>query len=92
MSTGAGEIAGLAEDSGQGNGIAEMAKWNHNSREELEAAGYRYEGAGICKGESCGRLIEWWRTPKGKTIPLDPDTLEPHWSTCVNAKEFRKSA
>lgn len=39
---------------------------------------------------SCKAEIEWWRTPKGKNIPLDSGTLVPHWSTCPNAADFRK--
>ena len=54
---------------------------------EFNQAGYVYENKGKCRG--CGADIEWWRTPKGKAMPLDAGTLEPHWSTCPNAKEFR---
>lgn len=65
--------------------------WPYKTLDQLEAAGYRYEGTGTCTGETCGdRVIQWWRTPKGKAIPLDPDTKEPHFSTCPDAKDFKK--
>ena len=53
----------------------------------LAEQGYSFSGKGKCKG--CGAEIEWWDTPKGKHIPLDPGTLEVHWNTCPNAKDFR---
>ncbi len=55
---------------------------------DLTAQGYEFENKGKCKG--CGADIEWWLTPKGKHIPLDAGTLEPHWNDCPNAKEFRR--
>lgn len=39
---------------------------------------------------ACNAEIEWWRTPKGKNIPLDAGTLVPHWSTCPKADQFRR--
>jgi hypothetical protein len=55
---------------------------------ELAAQGYEFKNKGTCKG--CRAEIEWWTTPKGKSIPLDAGTLEPHWSNCPNAGDFRK--
>lgn len=56
---------------------------------ELRAAGYEPPMMSTkCTG--CGAEIEFWRTPKGKQIPLDSGTLEPHWSTCPKAEHFRK--
>lgn len=55
---------------------------------ELEAAGYEFENAGRCR--ACQAEIAWYRTPAGKRMPLDEGTLEPHWSTCPNADDFRK--
>lgn len=57
---------------------------------ELVKAGYTYESKSRCIGPDCNDEIEWWRTPKGKRIPLDSGTLESHWSTCPNAEDFRK--
>jgi len=56
----------------------------------LKEAGYTFSGVGKCQSDKCGAEIEWWKTPKGKMIPLDPGTMEPHWGTCPDAKSFRK--
>jgi hypothetical protein len=56
---------------------------------ELEKAGYTFDHVGKCTGETCGQEIEWWHTPKGKYIPLNPGTMEPHWATCKSAESFR---
>lgn len=53
----------------------------------LKEAGYTFENTGTCRG--CGAEIAWYRTPKGKAIPLDEGTLIPHWGTCPNADDFR---
>lgn len=55
---------------------------------DLKAAGYEYDNTSHCRG--CGAEIEWWRTPKGRLIPLDPGTMEAHFATCPKAKDFRK--
>jgi hypothetical protein len=57
---------------------------------ELIKAGYKFDNRGRCMGKDCQAEIEWWLTPKGKRIPLDAGTLEPHWSTCPNREDFRK--
>ncbi len=64
--------------------------WNYSSREELEAAGYRFVNTSRCYGQDCGAEIDWYETPKGRKMPLDPDTLEPHFGSCPNVKEFRQ--
>ena len=55
---------------------------------DLAAQGYVFDNSAHCRG--CGAEIDWYRTPKGKKIPLDPGTLEAHWSSCPKAKDFRK--
>lgn len=55
---------------------------------ELTEQGYKFKNKAHCKG--CNAEIEWWETPHGKHIPLDAGTLESHWSTCPNAKDFRR--
>lgn len=55
----------------------------------LREAGYEPPKSSThCTG--CGAEIEFWRTPKGKQIPLDAGTLEAHRATCPNAEDFRK--
>lgn len=60
---------------------------------ELKAANYSFSDYATCRG--CGADLEWWITPSGKKIPMDPMTsgdskAVPHWSTCSNADDFRK--
>lgn len=56
--------------------------------DELRGANYSFEGDATCK--ACHADIEWWKTPKGKKIPMNARTAIPHWSTCPNAEDFRK--
>lgn len=58
------------------------------TKEGLIAAGYKFKNESHCRG--CNALIEWWETPKEKFMPLDPETLIPHWKNCPKAKDFRK--
>jgi len=55
---------------------------------ELITAGYHFESVGICRG--CHAKFEWWQTPKGRMMPLDIGTLEPHWATCPQRELFGK--
>ncbi len=66
-----------------------MMAWDYQSREELEAAGYRFLNTSRCAGKDCRAEIDWYETPKGKKMPLDPDTLETHWASCKNREMFR---
>ncbi len=54
----------------------------------LKAEGYQFAGTSLCKG--CHARIEWWITPTGKRMPLNPVTFIAHHATCPNAKDFRK--
>ncbi len=58
------------------------------NEKELAEQGYKFKNEGQCRG--CKADIEWWETPKGKLMPLNSATLEPHWSNCPNVKEFRR--
>ena len=57
---------------------------------ELAEQGYKFEGTARCSGPNCHAEIAWYKTPRGKRIPLDEGTLEPHWSSCPDAASFRK--
>ena len=59
------------------------------TEQSLAQKGYKFIRTAKCRGENCGQEIEFWETPKGKPQPRDPGTLEPHWATCPNAKDFR---
>ena len=59
---------------------------------ELKAANYHFDNDAVCRG--CGDDIEWWITPTGKKIPMNPMTSDSspavaHWSTCTEADSFR---
>jgi len=61
------------------------------TRAEREAAGYRFDTMGRCRGVRCDADIEWWWTPRGKHLPFNADG-EPHWATCVDERQFRTKA
>jgi hypothetical protein len=50
--------------------------------------GYTKKNTGTCRG--CGADLIWYLTPKGKAMPVETLTLEPHWAKCPNAEDFRK--
>ena len=61
--------------------------------DEMTAAGYVFDNHAECRG--CGDAIEWWKTPNGKSIPINPmdrGTAEAvaHWATCRESDSFRK--
>lgn len=59
--------------------------------DQLIKAGYKFDRDANCRG--CGNAIEWWITPNNRKMPMDVDELgnvESHFSTCPQAKEFRK--
>ena len=62
------------------------------TKEQLIATGYRLERQSVCRSQKCARMIEWWLTPRGKYLPLDPETYQPHWTTCPDAEPFRKES
>ena len=46
--------------------------------------GYRQQTK-ASKCFACLKEFEWWRTPKGKLIPLTSDDLKPHKKICPEA-------
>jgi len=56
--------------------------------EGLIAAGYKKMNTSHC--QSCNAEMQWYETPRGKKIPMNAGTAIAHFSTCPNAKEFRK--
>lgn len=57
-----------------------------DSFEVLEAIGYSYSGSSNCR--KCGERILWYRTPKGKTMPINSNATV-HWATCPYARDFK---
>jgi hypothetical protein len=76
--------------------MLDRKKTKSKTQKDLEAAGYRFEqldeqGWPIwfpCKG--CGARIVWAKTARGKRVPFDVATFDPHWANCPEAKQFRK--
>ena len=55
--------------------------------------GYAKSGEGRC--QACGMSLEWWLSPAGNRMPMNPmpDLLTPavsHFATCPDAKRFRR--
>jgi len=58
--------------------------------DEMKAAKYTFDNDATCRG--CGDEIEWWITPTGKKLPMNPMTSGnspaiAHWATCDNPPE-----
>lgn len=58
----------------------------------LKLAGYVFSNHAVCKG--CGSDIEWWTTPRGAKIPMNPmdrgsSPAEAHFRSCPEADSFR---
>lgn len=64
--------------------------WPYKSDADLREAGYRYDRTERCKGKTCGQEIEFWFTPKGKRMPINPGTMDPHFATCPDVESFRR--
>ncbi|HEY6383449.1 MAG TPA: hypothetical protein VIY07_16805 [Pseudolabrys sp.] len=58
------------------------------TEDELKAQGYRFKDKARCRG--CNAVILWYETPNSKLMPLDPETLEPHWGSCPERDRFKK--
>ena len=61
--------------------------------DELKSAGYVFSNHATCKG--CMADIEWWTSPKGSKLPMDPmergtSPAKAHFGSCPEADSFRK--
>lgn len=45
---------------------------------------------GVCRGEDCHAPIWWVNTKRGGKMCYDVDGT-PHWGTCKNSKDFKRS-
>lgn len=59
-----------------------------NTDAELKILGYIQMDEATCS--RCFARIVWYRTPRGKLMPMDKRTLVTHWSTCPHAAVFKK--
>lgn len=63
------------------------------TRKEMEEQGYRCKTYTRCRG--CDASMEFWYTPNGKSIPMDPmpheeSPAKSHYASCPLAKTFRR--
>lgn len=60
------------------------------THDQLKAAGWNLSFTRRCK--LCNAMINFWRTPAGKTCPMDigPEPVRSHFETCPQAEKFRK--
>ena len=63
------------------------------NRDLLERAGWKRNNYSRCSG--CRAPVEWWTTPKGSRMPMDPmpdpwSAVVSHFATCPHAGLFRK--
>jgi len=59
--------------------------------DELRATGYKFVEHSHCRG--CNAVIEWWRTPLGKLMPMDvtdSGKVQTHFASCSKVLEFRR--
>jgi hypothetical protein len=66
------------------------------TRQALTRARWQHVSFGICKGLTCKKRIEWWKTLEGAWMPLekvfdtDANIVAPHWTSCPDAQSFKK--
>ena len=61
---------------------------------DMIPSGYQFDNHAECRG--CGNDIEWWITPSGKKIPMNPmsagsDSATAHLSTCTEARLIQEA-
>lgn len=58
---------------------------------ERKKVTYPYAGQPVQKCGKCPAMIFFWENPKtGRFIPINKETLEPHFADCPAAASFRK--
>jgi hypothetical protein len=50
----------------------------------LVAGGYTLSNRSACR--DCGAEVDWWVTPRGGQLPMNPDTAVVHMETCSKAE------
>jgi hypothetical protein len=61
-----------------------LAYKTYANRTQMESAGWKFPGEfGKCR--TCSGEIEWATSPKGKPIPMNPNSTIVHFSTCASA-------
>ena len=62
------------------------------TRKEMEDQGYKCKSYTVCRG--CADSMEFWTTPKGGSIPMNPmpfaeSPAVSHYASCPKAQRFR---
>ena len=61
--------------------------WAFTSHEQLQAAGYTWQGLGACS--QCMQKILWYRNVDRRLVPVDPGTYLIHFASCEGRKAAR---
>jgi len=69
-----------------------LLSWPYDSPEKLREAGYHFDGWGQCRAPECRARLHFYVTPKGKRMPMDPETCQPHWASCKAVQRFKRPA
>lgn len=69
--------------------------WFPKTNGEMLMRGYDRGSGTLAICRACGEPIEFWTTPTGKSLPMNPmPTPETpavaHWSTCTDPNRFRR--
>ena len=72
------------------------ATWFPKTNGEMLLRGYEPGSGSYAKCRGCGADIEWWKTPTGRALPMNPmPTPETpavaHWATCTDPNRFRRT-
>jgi hypothetical protein len=62
-----------------------MSKYKqYFDRSEMERAGWVFPPSGDSRGvcRECGEMVDWAVSPKGKNIPINPESPVVHFVTC----------
>lgn len=72
------------------------AGWFPQTNGEMLMRGYEPSVGPLASCRGCGAQVEWWTTPTGRRLPMNPmptptTPAVAHWATCTNAEKFRKA-
>jgi hypothetical protein len=90
------DLPRAAADEAKAKQPKRSANWFPQNNTEMLMRGYEPNGGPQATCRACNAPIEWWMTPTGRKLPMNPmPTPETpaiaHWSTCTNPDRFRKA-
>src|SRR4051812_14332506 len=63
-----------------------MGYKQYSTRAQMESDGWKFSHQPeLATCRQCGAAIEWAKSPKGKSIPLNPKSTVIHFDSCGNA-------